>query len=66
MNNPFSLDFGTEPNLYIPRTEEQNKIINTFNSEIPSTHMYLLLGARGSVLFVKLIEAPTIRLNEAV
>jgi energy-coupling factor transporter ATP-binding protein EcfA2 len=48
MNNPFSLDFGTEPNLYIPRTEEQNKIINTFNSEMPSTHMYLLLGARGS------------------
>ncbi|SEA48800.1 Cdc6-related protein, AAA superfamily ATPase [Pseudobutyrivibrio sp. ACV-2] len=48
MNNPFSLDFGTEPNLYIPRHAEQNNIISTFNSSVPSTHMYLILGARGS------------------
>ena len=48
MNNPFSLDFGAEPLLYIPRTEEQNKILSTFTSETPSNHIFLILGARGS------------------
>ena len=47
-HNPFSLDFGAEPNLFIPRKSEQNKIINTFSDERPSTHMFLLTGARGS------------------
>lgn len=47
-NNPFSLDFGAEPNLYIPRLNEQAKIINTFNSDIPVSHIYLILGVRGS------------------
>ena len=47
-HNPFSLDFGAEPNLFIPRNSEQNKIINTFSDERPSTHMFLLTGARGS------------------
>ncbi len=47
-NNPFSLDFGAEPNLMIPRYTEQNKIIETFTAESPSTHIFLLVGARGS------------------
>lgn len=47
MSNPFSLDFGSRPNLYIPRTLETNKIISEFTSQKPSTHIYLLLGARG-------------------
>ena len=47
-NNPFSLDFGAEPNLMIPRITEQNRIVDSFTSENPSTHMYILIGARGS------------------
>ena len=47
-NNPFSLDFGAEPNLYIARNAERKKIIDTFSSKIPSTHIFLLLGARGT------------------
>ena len=47
-NNPFSLDFGAEPNLMIPRFSEQNSIIESFTSENPSTHIYILMGARGS------------------
>ena len=46
--NPFSLDFGMKPSLYIPRYEEQRKIIETFSSETPSAHIFLLTGARGS------------------
>lgn len=48
INNPFSLDFGAEPNLYIPRLDEQAKIINTFKADMPSTHIYLITGVRGS------------------
>jgi energy-coupling factor transporter ATP-binding protein EcfA2 len=47
-SNPFSLDFGAQPNLYIPRIDEQNKIISTFMAEKPSSHIFLILGARGS------------------
>ena len=47
-NNPFSLDFGSEPNLYIPRYIEYNKIIETFMSDIPTTHIFVLVGARGT------------------
>ncbi len=47
-DNPFSLDFGAQTNLYIPRLYEQNKIISTFMSDKPSSHMFLILGARGS------------------
>lgn len=45
--NPFSLDFGTKPELYISRDEEEKKILGTFMSESPSTHLYILIGARG-------------------
>lgn len=48
LNNPFSLDFGAEPNLYIARENERRKILDTFTSEIPSTHIFLILGARGT------------------
>ncbi len=47
-NNPFSLDFGAEPGLYIPRLSEQSKIIDTFTSKTPSSHIFLIIGARGS------------------
>lgn len=47
-DNPFTLDFGAEPGLYIPRLAEFNKIIDTFESDRPSTHMFILTGVRGS------------------
>lgn len=47
-NNPFSLNFGSEPGLFIPRYDEQNRIRDTFMSENPSTHIYMLMGARGT------------------
>ena len=46
-DNPFSLDFGIRPELYIPRTEEERKIIGTFMADKPSTHLYMIIGARG-------------------
>ena len=48
MNNPFTLDFGKEPTLYIPRNAESRKIIETFCSDIPSTHIFIIVGARGA------------------
>lgn len=46
-DNPFSLDFGAKPELYIPRVEEENKIYRTFMAERPSSHLYMIIGARG-------------------
>ncbi|MBQ9438313.1 MAG: hypothetical protein IJU50_08265 [Lachnospiraceae bacterium] len=46
--NPFSLDFGATPNLYIPRFAEMNKIVSTFSAEMPSTHIFMIMGACGS------------------
>ena len=48
MNNPFNLDFGAEPNLYIPRDAERGKVLDAFKSEMPTSHIFLLLGARGT------------------
>ena len=46
--NPFRLDFGAKPNLYVSRTHEQSKIIDTFTAEEPSTHIFMRIGARGT------------------
>lgn len=48
MNNPFSLDFGALPNLHIPRLNEINQVISSFSSEKPSSHVFVVMGARGS------------------
>jgi len=47
-DNPFSLDFGSTPRLVIPRNTETGKIISAFSAEIPSTHFFMILGARGN------------------
>lgn len=47
-SNPFTLDFGTEPGLYIPRFPEYNRIIETFEADEPSSHIFILTGVRGS------------------
>ena len=46
--NPFSLDFGGTPNLFIPRYDEMNRIINTFSATSPTTHIFMIMGARGN------------------
>lgn len=47
VSNPFSLDFGKKPKLYISRNLEQRKIIETFNDSTPSSHIFVLTGIRG-------------------
>ncbi len=47
-SNPFSLDFGGTPYLLIPRYNEVTKIINSFTAEIPQSHIFMILGARGN------------------
>ena len=47
-SNPFTLDFGTEPGLYIPRLPEYNRILETFEADEPSSHIFILTGVRGS------------------
>ena len=46
--NPFSIAFGTEPGQYIQRFLPRDRIINTFTSDNPSTHIFLISGVRGS------------------
>lgn len=46
--NPFSLDFGGTPNLLIPRNTEVLKIVRSFSAENPSTHIFMIMGARGN------------------
>lgn len=40
MNNPFSTTFGLEPNNFIKRVDESNKIISEFSSDNPSNYVY--------------------------
>ena len=47
-NNPFSLDFGGTPYLMIPRHIEKQKIVSAFTAEIPTTHIFMIMGARGN------------------
>ena len=48
MDNPFSISFGKKPLQYISRYSSTNDIIETFESENPSTQAYMLVGVRGA------------------
>lgn len=48
MDNRFSITFGMEPRNYIRRVQEENKVIESFNSEEPPSRVYLITGVRGS------------------
>lgn len=61
--NPFSLDFGSTPSLFIPRINEMNKIVSTYNDDVPSSHIFMILGARGNGKTV-LMSAVTEKLVE--
>lgn len=47
-NSPFTIRHGVMPKLYIPRYEKLNEIVDVFNSDYPSTPLYMLTGVRGS------------------
>ncbi len=48
MDNPFTISFGLKPIAYISRLADTNQIINTFSSDNPFTHTYIIMGVRGS------------------
>ncbi len=47
INNPFSLNFGKEPDRYVERVEAYSQITDTFDSISPSSNCYLIMGVRG-------------------
>ncbi|MBP1586282.1 MAG: ATP-binding protein [Lachnospiraceae bacterium] len=48
MNNPFTLSFGKKPLQFISRISQTREIIDTFQSDNPSSQIYMLTGVRGS------------------
>lgn len=48
MTNPFTKDFGRIPYLMIQRDDDVKTIVDTFSSENPSSHIYLITGVRGT------------------
>lgn len=46
--NPFTMDFGREPNEFIPRIQTMNELVNAFSSEPPTQHIAMITGVRGS------------------
>ncbi len=58
-DNPFTLMFGSNPELSIERPEEKNEIINTFQSEYMNNKIYLITAIRGAgktVLMVNIAD----------
>ena len=51
--NPFSLMYGKTPYSLIERRKQVDEIVETFNSNYPSTYSYLISGIRGSGKTVK-------------
>ena len=59
-NNPFSIVFGKEPQMYVNNSSQFDEIKNNFLSTNPFTTTYLITGVRGSgktVLLTKLLKA---------
>ena len=48
MGNPFTMDFGREPEEIIPRLKAMNELVSAFVSEPPSQHIAMITGVRGS------------------
>lgn len=47
-DNPFTMDFGREPNEIIPRLRTMDELITAFTSDRPSQHIAMITGVRGS------------------
>lgn len=57
--NPFTLTFGQKPLEYIPRIDQTTAIIDTFNADRPTNHVFMIAGVRGSGKTVMLSEIST-------
>ncbi len=47
-NNPYTLSFGKQPLLSIPRPLEVNEVIEAFTNNPPTHQAYMITGVRGS------------------
>ena len=47
-SNPFCIQYGIIPNYYIGTPDQEIEIIDTFNSEHPSSRTYIISAVRGS------------------
>lgn len=56
MDNPYSMVFGKEPELFVSRATQENKVINDFSGDNPTYQTYLLTGVRGSGKTVMMTE----------
>ena len=48
MNSAFTLTFGQQPQNYIDRALDSNRIYDDFNLDFPLSHVYIISGVRGS------------------
>ncbi len=48
MSNPFTLSFGKKPSEFISRITQTNQILDDFNSDDPSSQVYMITGVRRS------------------
>ena len=46
--NPFTMDFGREPNEFIPRLKAMDELVGAFISELSPQHIAMITGVRGS------------------
>lgn len=56
MENPFSLTFGQIPTEMISRDNQLDQIINIFEMERPTNHVFMIAGVRGSGKTVSLSD----------
>ena len=55
-SNPYNDTFGRVPRQYISRVEQSQEEISTFESQDPSTSIYMIAGVRGAGKTVMLSE----------
>ncbi len=48
MNNPFTINFGKTPDLYISRISQTNRIIEDFSDPNVPNQVFMITGVRGS------------------
>lgn len=56
MTNPFTLNFGMEPGIYVSRHFQSSEIIEGFRAEPSPSQVYMITGVRGSGKTVFLSE----------
>lgn len=46
--NPYTITFGREPKLSIPRTQQSSMVLEAFRAKDPSAQVFMITGPRGS------------------